>query len=105
MFKFLLLAVLFVALVPGVVLNLNFGSKNKWVPLLVHGAIFAFIYSVASHAYWARMKHKHAHHVRQMNQELTNRVHMGQIAMVQMNQMVQNEVLNNLVVKCEGHKA
>jgi hypothetical protein len=102
MFKFLLLAGLFVAFVPGVLVTLDFGFKNKFVPILIHAAIFAFIYSAVSHCYWMHMKHRHHRMMRHLNQDLMNEVQMEKLDQLQLNQMMQNDMLSALSTKCSG---
>ena len=103
MCKFVVLFLLFVALVPGVLLTITFGFKNKMVPVLVHGAIFAVVYSALSHAYWAHKHRAQQKMLRHLNQAIVEEIQMEQLANVQMNQMVQNELLSNLASKCDGH--
>jgi uncharacterized membrane protein len=103
MIKFFLLFVLFVAFVPGVLLSITLGSKNKMVPVLIHGAIFAIIYSFLSHLYWSHKKHMEHKMARRINQAINDEIQMDQLAHVQLNQMVQNEFLSQLAAKC-GNK-
>jgi len=103
MCKFVVLFALFVALVPGVLLTLDFGFKNKMAPVLIHGAIFAVVYSLLSHAYWAHKHRAQQKMLRHLNRAIVDEIQMDQLAHVQMNQMVQNEILADLVTKCDGH--
>jgi hypothetical protein len=103
MCKCLLLALLFVAFVPGVLVTLDFGFKNKFVPILIHAVIFASIYCAASHLYWMNMKHKHHRMMRQINKDLINEVQMEKLDRLQINQMMQNDMLSALSTKCGGN--
>lgn len=103
MCKCLLLVVLFVAFVPGVLVTLDFGFKNKFVPILIHAVIFASIYCAASSVYWAHMKDKHQRMMRRLNKDLMNEVQMEKLDRLQMNQMMQNDMLSSLSTKCGGN--
>lgn len=105
MCKCVLLFVLFVALAPGVLVTINLGFKNKMVPVLIHGAILTVIYSCLSHAYWVYKQRKQQKMMRHLNQAIVEEIQMDQLANVQMNQMVQNEILSDLATKCSGNKA
>jgi hypothetical protein len=105
MCKCVFLFLLFVALVPGVLVTINFGLKNKMVPVLIHGAIFAVIYSCLSHAFWVYKQRAQQKMMRHLNQAIVEEIQMDQLANVQMNQMVQNEILSNLATKCDGKSA
>jgi len=104
MIKLITLVLLFVALVPGVLLNIKLGSSNKFVPIFIHGTIFAVVYSVMSHMYWSHMKHKHMKMMRHINKAVNEEVQIEQLANIQLNQMMHAEMMNNLSSKCDGRK-
>jgi len=105
MCKCVLLFILFVALVPGVLVTINLGFKNKMVPVLIHGAILAVIYSCLSHAHWVYKQKQQQKMMRRLNSAIMDEIQLDQLATVQMNQMVQNDILSELATKCTANKA
>ena len=75
------------------------------VPVLIHAAIFAVTYSCLSHAHWVYKQRKQQKMMRHLNQAIVEEIQMDQLAHLQMNQMVQNEILSDLATKCDGRKA
>ena len=102
MVKFVMLVGLFVALVPGVLLTLNFGLKGKLAPVLIHGVIFAIVYCGLSHAYWCYVKNQHMRMRRKINQALMEEAALEQIVNVRMHQEHQEHLLASLAKKCDG---
>lgn len=68
--KFLVLFAMFVAFVPGVVLNVTGGSKDPLFPIVIHGFAFALVYSILSYVYWFHVKNERMEKHRYMNQLL-----------------------------------
>jgi hypothetical protein len=96
--KLLLLALLFLAFIPGVLLTVNFGFKNPMVANVVHAFAFAFVYSVISHLYWSHLRHKKMKMARHLEQAIMAEIQMEQMA--QLKQMVHHVALQNTSTKC-----
>jgi len=102
--KFVLLALLFLALIPGVFVTVNLGYKNPMVANVIHAVVFASVYSLISHLYWSHLHHKKMKMARHLEQAIMMDIQMEQLGNIQLNQMMQQVALQKLASKCTEQK-